>query len=200
MTKQQRNLYLAKWRDKNRLKIRRLSSEWYYRNRDNSELKKKRKLWWKNWYKKNKKKKLIKGRLWRTNNIDKLRESKKIWRLKNREKIKKSRIGELERYPNLKIATYLRSRLRCALKGGYKKGGGLVELLGVSIPRLKVYLEGLFTEGMSWDNYGKWHIDHIKPISKFNLSNISGQKMAMNYKNLQPLWATDNLRKGKKIS
>ena len=50
---------------------------------------------------------------------------------------------------------------------------------------------------MSWDNYGikTWHIDHIKPISKHNLSDPEDIKNAFNYKNLQPLWASDNLSK-----
>jgi hypothetical protein len=57
----------------------------------------------------------------------------------------------------------------------------------------------MFTEGMSWDNYGEWHIDHILPCSSFDLADIEQQKICFNYKNLQPLWAEDNLRKGAKI-
>jgi hypothetical protein len=60
-------------------------------------------------------------------------------------------------------------------------------------------MESLFLEGMSWDNYGKWHIDHIRPCSSFDLSDTEQQKICFNYKNLQPLWAEDNLRKGAKV-
>ena len=49
---------------------------------------------------------------------------------------------------------------------------------------------------MTWQNYGIWHIDHIQPLSKFNLLKLEQQKIAFNYKNLQPLWAIDNLKKG----
>ena len=53
---------------------------------------------------------------------------------------------------------------------------------------------------MSWDNHGygddKWHIDHIKPCSKFDLSIIKNQEMCFNYINLQPLWKKDNFKKG----
>ena len=53
---------------------------------------------------------------------------------------------------------------------------------------------------MKWSNYGKWHIDHIKPMSKFNLMKIEDQYKCCNYKNLQPLWAEENLSKGDRMS
>jgi hypothetical protein len=55
---------------------------------------------------------------------------------------------------------------------------------------------------MSWDNYGKygWHIDHIKPCSSFDLSDRKQLLECFNYRNLQPLWALDNLKKGSKLA
>ena len=55
-----------------------------------------------------------------------------------------------------------------------------------------------FVSGMSWENYGKWHIDHIKPCASFNLLEEDEQKKCFHYTNLQPLWAKDNLKKGGK--
>ena len=51
---------------------------------------------------------------------------------------------------------------------------------------------------MSWGNYGKWHVDHIRPCASFNLVNEEEQKKCFHYTNLQPLWAKDNLSKGSK--
>lgn len=96
---------------------------------------------------------------------------------------------------NFKLRVILRSRLYAALKGNYKVGSAVKDL-GCSIEEFKIYLENQFTEGMNWNNYGNWHIDHIRPLISFDLSNRSDFLIACNYKNLQPLWAQDNLKKG----
>jgi hypothetical protein len=98
-----------------------------------------------------------------------------------------------------KLRSTLSHRLLSALKGGYKHGT-TVDLLGCSIKEFKNYLEKLFQPGMCWKNHGihGWHIDHIKPMSKFNLSKLEEQREACHYTNLQPLWALDNIRKSNK--
>lgn len=98
---------------------------------------------------------------------------------------------------NRKISSCLRSRLIKALKGNVKSRGTM-SLLGCSIEELKKHLELKFELGMSWDNWSRdgWHIDHIQPLSSFDLSNEEELKIACNYTNLQPLWAEDNLKKG----
>jgi hypothetical protein len=100
---------------------------------------------------------------------------------------------------NHRLADNLRSRLRKAIKNNQKTGSA-VKNLGCSIKRLKEYLENKFTEGMTWDNYGLkgWHIDHVKPLSSFDLTKAEELKKAVHYTNLQPLWAKDNLSKGAK--
>jgi len=96
---------------------------------------------------------------------------------------------------NFRLAVTLRTRLYGAIKNDHKIGSAVNDL-GCSIKELKIHLENQFEEDMSWDNYGEWHIDHIKAISKYNLSNKKELLKACNYNNLQPLWAIDNLKKG----
>ena len=67
-----------------------------------------------------------------------------------------------------------------------------------NIESYKKYLEAKFQNGMDWTNYGEWHIDHIIPCAKFNLTNPEEQKKCFHYTNTQPLWAKDNLSKGSK--
>jgi len=97
-----------------------------------------------------------------------------------------------------RLARSLRNRLYDALDGNYKSGSA-VELLGCTIPELITRFDTLFTEGMSWANHGKWHIDHKIPLSSFNLEDPQQLAVACHYSNLQPLWAADNLSKGAKI-
>jgi hypothetical protein len=111
-------------------------------------------------------------------------------------KAEKRRI-RLSNDTNFKLADILRSRLKHALKGNYKSGSAVKDL-GCSIEEFKGYLQAKFVEGMTWDNYGRdgWHIDHIKPLANFDLTNKEELLKACHYTNLQPLWAKDNLKKG----
>lgn len=93
-----------------------------------------------------------------------------------------------------KILKNLRCRLYHCAKGSKRVNS--YDLCGITSKELRAYLESNFLEGMSWDNYGLWHIDHIKPCKLFDLTNIMEQKKCFHYTNLQPLWATDNKKKG----
>lgn len=103
---------------------------------------------------------------------------------------------------NVRLRDALRTRIRIALKTGDKIGSSITDL-GSSVEDLKWWLEFWFDYGMTWDNYGnkdgQWSIDHIKPLSKFDLTNKKQFSEACNYKNLQPMWHIDNIRKGNKI-
>ena len=70
-----------------------------------------------------------------------------------------------------------------------------MELIGCSTSELMIHLESKFKEGMTWENHGEWHIDHIKAIAKFNLLNDDEQKKCFHWSNLQPLWAEENIVK-----
>ena len=99
---------------------------------------------------------------------------------------------------NYKLSRYLRTRLYNAVKGGYR-GSSAVRDLGCSLDFFTKYIAQKFTIGMSWDNYGEWHLDHIVPLASFDLSDREQCLLACHYSNMQPLWATDNLVKGPKI-
>lgn len=138
---------------------------------------------------------------------DNLRNDCKVclvkWRKENREILtKKQLVYEKNRKtndPQFKLLGTLRSRLGNALKiQNAKKCNTTMELTGCSVTFLKGYLEAKFKEGMTWENHGEWHIDHIKPCASFNLLDEKEQNACFHYTNLQPLWKTENLSKGSK--
>ena len=100
--------------------------------------------------------------------------------------------------PCYKLKKNLRTRLYHALKGEAKNGSAVKDM-GCTVEELKTYLESKFQSGMSWDNYGihGWHIDHVKPLADFNLTDREELLKACHYTNLQPLWAEDNMRKNR---
>lgn len=98
---------------------------------------------------------------------------------------------------NYRITKNLRTRLWKAIKNNQKIGSAIKDL-GCSIEEFKVYMSKQFTEDMTWDNYGEWHVDHIRPLASFDLSNKEELAIACNFNNLQPLWAIDNILKSNK--
>jgi len=94
----------------------------------------------------------------------------------------------------------LRTRISTALRrGGAVKTTRTEALLGCTVAEARQHIAGLFKPGMSWGNYGRWHIDHKRPCAFFDLTHHSQQQQCFHYTNLQPLWAADNIRKGKKV-
>lgn len=98
--------------------------------------------------------------------------------------------------PTERIANSMRARMWAALKG--KTSGSCLQRLGYTLAELKSHLESRFGPGMTWGNYGRWHIDHIRPCASFDLADEAQFNMCWALENLQPLWATDNVRKGAK--
>jgi len=88
------------------------------------------------------------------------------------------------------VGRHLRGRLRSSRTE---------DLLGCSFTFLRFWLESKFLPNMSWENYGDWHVDHIRPLASFDLTDPKQQALAFHFLNLQPLWAKDNLSKGAKI-
>jgi hypothetical protein len=101
---------------------------------------------------------------------------------------------------SLRIARAIGCRLRHALKGG-KAGRSWREYVDYSLDELTAHLERQFLKGMSWDNYGDWHVDHIIPVASFTITGPNDPELrrAWALPNLRPLWAIDNLRKSAKV-
>jgi len=106
-----------------------------------------------------------------------------------------------------RIVRNLRYNIRKHLNaiGNYGKFPNVIELTGCSIDDLKDYLQALFYDAngceMDWNNYGKhgWHVDHIQPMSSFDLNDEDELRTACHFSNLQPLWQLDNKEKGDKL-
>ena len=133
---------------------------------------------------------------------EKMREYVKKHISKPENKIKKN-ARKRERYQNdlnYKILHNLRSRLREAIYKKSDKSDKTLNLLGCSLDDFMDYLESLFNSDMNWENYGLegWHLDHIRPCASFDLTKPTEQRICFNWRNIQPLWATENLQKNDK--
>ena len=132
--------------------------------------------------------------------IKKWRENTKKWHQENKERVNES--ARLRKQNNLsnKLKANLRKRLSTLLRMSIvRKTEQTLDLLGLSMPEFMTYLESKFTEGMSFENYGKWHLDHIIPCYHFDLTKIQDRKKCFHYSNIQPMWAIDNLKKNKRL-
>jgi hypothetical protein len=122
------------------------------------------------------------------------RQEWKSAREAERQKRRAAKRRRLENSIHERIANSMRARMWVALKG--KSSGGYLSRLGYTIEQLKKHLESKFSPGMSWENYGRWHVDHIRPCASFDLADEDQFAECWALENLQPLWAADNVRKG----
>jgi hypothetical protein len=110
----------------------------------------------------------------------------------------KTEFSRKKRESNLqfRLAGNLRARLGSAVRQKQKAGSAIKDL-GCSIEEFKTYIESRFQDGMTWDNYGKhgWHLDHITPLSSFDLTDRQQFLLASHYTNYHPMWAKFNIQK-----
>lgn len=189
-----------------------MASKEYYENN-----KEKYKKWRKKWKENNKEQSDDILKKWRENNKehlkeyskkryndkkDEIKEKKKKWREDNKEYIKEYRRKYTkERLKNdikFKLIQSIRNRINQSFKrNGFRINSRTNEILGCSYEEFKIYLENKFTDGMNWNNQGKWHLDHIIPVS---ICESEEEIIELNhYTNFQPLWSDDNLKKSNKI-
>jgi hypothetical protein len=152
------------------------------------------------WAQENSEKRAQYQKQYRQENEKQLKQDRKIWEQNNQEHMKEyNKLNKRKRRQETeyRLLENLRNRLRRAIRS--KKSDSTLNLVGCDVSALKEHLEKLFLIGMSWDNYGEWHIDHIIPCASFDLSKEEEQRKCFHYTNLQPLWAADNLKKATKI-
>lgn len=152
---------------------------------------------------------------WRANNVERCRSRRAAWAKANPEKMTECRLSWVRRNPekakainkrhwskklqqvDFKVSNRIRVRLRETLRAG---GGRCFQRLGYSTAELRAHLERQFVKGMSWENMGRWHIDHIVPLSSFTITGPDDPELrrAWALTNLRPLWAAENLKKSDK--
>jgi len=157
-------------------------------------------------YHKHKDKKLKYHREWSKQNRDKLNEYHKEWREKNIDKHRENKRNyektKKDTDPIYKLISNFRTAIYIVLKENkLDKYTNYFNMVGYSAEQLKKHLEEQFTNGMNWENYGEWHIDHIKPISSFEFDSSEDEqfKVCWSLDNLQPMWGIENIKKGNKI-
>ena len=145
----------------------------------------------KNWSEKNKEYLTEYHKKWRTKNVDKWRKIKRDYE-RNRK----------ARDPLYKLINNFRTAIYQVLKeNNINKNGHYFDILKYTPEQLISHLESKFGENMTWDNYGEWHVDHVKPISSFMISNIGDEEFmnCWSLGNLQPMWGVDNIKKSNKL-
>jgi hypothetical protein len=161
----------------------------------------------KNYYKNNLEKVKERRKRFIENNPDYEKERSKQYRINNPEKMKehykkvdKKRMSN----PTFKLSRRISHSIWQSLrnKKNGKSGKHWEIVVDFTLSDLIKHLENQFREGMTWNNYGIWHIDHIRPVSSFSFNSYEDKefKQCWALSNLQPLWAEDNLRKSNKMN
>jgi hypothetical protein len=195
-----------KYRQVNKNKISAKRREYYQKNKEEIAAKKRE------YRQQNKEKLAAYDREYRQENKEKIAAYNREYGQEHKETIavKKREYGQEHREeinarnrkrrkndPEYNLICRLRCRMSYAVKaaGLDKKCASSIELLGISPQGLVEWLEEQFTEGMTWENRSDWHVDHIIPCDAFDLTVDENQRICFWYKNLQPLWAEENIQK-----
>lgn len=136
---------------------------------------------------------------------EKVNAATRKWHLENKDYVnaykRKLNAERRKTDPVFRIKSALRSRLRLVRKG--ERSSAAFKMLGCSIQEFRSHIESKFRDGMTWENWGRgwrgareWHLDHIRSLASFDLTDPEQVASACHFTNLQPLWAADNLSKG----
>jgi hypothetical protein len=157
-------------------------------------------------YFKNREKRLQYFSDWQKDNRDRLNDYHQKWREKNidkhREYKRKYEKHRKDTDPIYKLISNFRTAIYQVLKeNNVDKNGHYFEVLKYTPEELINHLEKQFTDGMTWDNYGQWHVDHVMPISVHDIQEIGDDEFmrCWSLSNLQPMWGDENIRKSNKV-
>lgn len=179
---------LKKFTDENKDYKREYHKEYHKKNKTNEKYINMRE----EYKKKNRERKIYTDKIYREKSKDKMKEYRKTYKCEHNKTPQKCIICKPYSY----LTELQRGRIHNAING--VKGKHTIEYLGCDNKELYNHLEKQFKDGMTWENKGEWHIDHIRPCASFNLELEEERIKCFHYSNLQPLWASDNLSKGDK--
>lgn len=132
---------------------------------------------------------------WAEKNPERMRALQVAWQAANRDRVREVQRARLERRPEVRAMRSMSQRIRFMLSG--KNSRSTPSIVGYGPSELREHIGRQFLPGMTWDNYGEWHIDHIVPLSDFNITSLDDDEMksAWALTNLRPLWASENCSK-----
>jgi len=143
---------------------------------------------------------------WREDKKEHLKEYQKKWREENQDKLRKTKRdyerNRKARDPLYKLISNFRTAIYTVLKeSNVDKYGHYFDILQYTPEELINHLEKQFTDTMSWDNYGIWHVDHKLPITSFDIQEMGDEEFmrCWSLNNLQPMWGEENIRKSNKL-
>lgn len=176
--------YHRLWYAKNRVKKQAQNQRWELQNRE-SRVPYLRQAALR-WYYRNHRTALARIRRYYTNN-------------KRRKNAARNRLlhAQRQRDPGFRLRCYFRSRLATLVRArGSKCFSSSRDVLTYSAEELRQHLESMFTRGMSWENYGKrWEVDHIVPVTEFELTRVEEARACFALANLRPLPVAENRRR-----
>ena len=196
--KEQMRKYQKRYRKENKEYTRKLQKRWYKANKEHlRKYQKKRRKENKEYIRKYQKR-------YQKANKEYICKLQKRWREANKDHVRKHHRRYQKKRLNESPAYRLNDNISRGIYGalrGSKNGRHWETLVGYTLGDLVKHLEALFETGMTWENYGEWHIDHIIPVSAFNFteSKHADFKRCWALENLQPMWASENISKGNKI-
>jgi hypothetical protein len=191
--KQKKNKRNAEWYQNNKEQKKKTSAEWYQNNKEHANKVSKE------WYQNNKEHAAKVSKEWRLKNKEKDKNDQAKWRLENKEWRRNYEKNRYKTDINFRLTKLCRGRIRKIIKGE-NKSVSTMKLIGCTPDELRQHLESKFEPWMNWENQGLggWDVEHIIPMSKFNLICPVQQHACCHYSNLQPMEHIANIKKGNK--